>query len=66
MTTFIFVYSKDGKIKVLGLDQSKKEHKEFIREGWKHTQTLDVCTYIEYLYGLPKSVLVDEIKSLSE
>jgi len=43
----VFVYSKDNKIKVLGLDSSKRLHESLISDGWKHIHTLDACAFIE-------------------
>ena len=76
MITFVFVYSKDGKIKVLGIEQSQKQHQDLILHGWEHRQTLDACAYIEYLHSRAltcdgsnkeffSSVLVNEIKNLA-
>lgn len=47
--TFIFVYAKDGKIKVLNFEDDIKYSRTFIKDGWKHTATLDACRFIEYL-----------------
>ena len=63
MTT-IFIYSKDGVIKVLDFETAKKgeEHK-LISEGWKHTSTLDPCRFLEYLCNESQSIEVD-VKAL--
>lgn len=46
---FVFVYSKDCKIKVLNLENSQKEHDSLIEQGWVHTSTLNPCVYLEFL-----------------
>ncbi len=46
---FVFVYSKDFKIKVLSLENSQKEHDSLIEEGWVHKSTLNPCIFLEFL-----------------
>lgn len=46
-----FVYSKDGNIKVLNLENAKIYHDSLIEDGWKHTQTLNPHQYIEFLHN---------------
>lgn len=48
---FVFVYAKGPKIKVLGLEDSKKYHEELKIDGWKHTHTLDACMYLQFLHN---------------
>ena len=63
--TFVFVYAKDGKIKALNIEESKRLQDELKKEGWVHTQTLDACVYIQYLHNDGENVdLIDEMKSL--
>lgn len=45
----VFVYHKDGQIKVFDLETSGLENNSLIRNGWEHTATLDSCAFIEYL-----------------
>jgi hypothetical protein len=45
---FVFVYHKDGKIKVLDNEESFWQDEKLIKKGWKHTATLDACKFIEY------------------
>jgi hypothetical protein len=45
---FVFVYHKDGEIKVLDSQQANEQHELLIFNGWKHTATLDACKFIEY------------------
>lgn len=49
--SFVFIYTKDGKIKCLSLDGTRKNQDELLEDGWKHIQTLDACAFIEYLYN---------------
>lgn len=59
MTT-IFVYAKDGKIKVLDLETAINGEEDKLKsEGYIHTATLDPCRYIEYLCNESKSVVAD-------
>jgi len=65
--SFVFVYAKDGKIKALNIEESKRLHNELINDGWVHTQTLDACCYIQYLHNDCEEVdLIDEMKSLTK
>jgi hypothetical protein len=57
----VFVYSKNGIIKVLELDQFKNN--TLLQEGWVHTATLDPCAYIEYLCNESSSIK-DDVKKL--
>ena len=59
---FVFIYSKEGKIKVLNLEKSKKEHDDLILDGWVHSSTLDPCVWIAHLYNYCD----DEIDVLKE
>jgi hypothetical protein len=53
----VFVYSKNGIIKVLDLDEAISN--KLLQEGWVHTATLDPCAYIEYLCNQSKSIKKD-------
>ena len=65
--TFAFVYSKDGKIKVLNIEEAKRLQYELLKDGWVHTQTLDPCVYIQYLHNECEDVdLIEEIKTLTK
>lgn len=59
MTT-IFVYAKDGKIKVLDLESALDGGEEKLKnEGYIHTATLDPCRFIEYLCNESQNVIAD-------
>lgn len=53
----VFVYSKNGIIKVLDLDEAISN--TLLQQGWVHTATLDPCAYIEYLCNQSKSIKKD-------
>ena len=59
----VFVYSKNGIIKVLDLDKAKNN--TLLQEGWVHTATLDPCAYIEYLCNESSSIKDDVKKFLN-
>jgi len=64
---FVFVYAKGEKIKVLSIEESKRLNDYLIKNGWKHTQTLDACIWIQFLHNDCENVdLFDEVKSLSK
>ena len=46
----VYVYAKDKKIKVLPHDTALKEHNKMLADGWKHTNTINPCAWIENLY----------------
>ena len=45
----IFIYIKDGIVKALAFEDAKRIHDSLIAQNWKHTTTIDVCRWIEYL-----------------
>ena len=63
--TFIFIYAKKNEIKVLNIDESKRLDSELKSDGWKHTATLNPCTYIQHLHNNCDNIR-KEIKSLSK
>ena len=64
---FLYIYAKNKKIKVLNQRQSIEKHNSLIKIGWKHTETLDPCKYLEYLHNkCKKEHLKVEIDSLSK
>ena len=62
--TFVFIYSKENKIKALGLNDSIKLNDKLLAEGWVQTKTLDAAVWIEYLHNNCGQVL-EEVKSLT-
>ena len=64
---FVFIYAKGKEIKVLNIEESKRLDVKLKSDGWKHTQTLDACVWIQYLHNNCKDVyLFNEVKSLSK
>jgi len=63
----IFVYAKDGKIKVLGIDTDKQQHDQLLADGWILTHSMDACRWIENLHNDThgKGAIADEVASLS-
>ena len=61
----IFIYSKDGKIKVLNFETSRTLHNEMIKERWYHVHTLNPCIFIEYLFDKTDNEIVNSIRSLN-
>ena len=45
--SFLFVYRKDGEVKALTLETAKIEQAGLFASGWKHTDTLNGCVYVE-------------------
>lgn len=62
---FVFIYAKGYEIKVLNVEESKRLDSELKSEGWKHTATLDACTFIQYLHNDCDSIR-KEVKNLSK
>jgi len=60
----VFIYAKDGKIKVIGLQNARKASDELKKEGWTHTATLDPCMFLEYLVN--KANDADILKEIKE
>jgi hypothetical protein len=49
MENTIFIYAKDGKVKALNIEDAKAQAESLIKDGWKHTATINPCIWIEYL-----------------
>ncbi len=47
----LFIYAKDGKILVKDLDQSHYCHKAMLKDGWKHTATINPAIFIQNLHN---------------
>jgi len=62
----LFVYSKDGKIKVLDYQSAKQLKNQMSKDGWLHTATLNSCVFIEYLANNEEYVdVINTLKKLS-
>jgi hypothetical protein len=61
-----FVYTKDNKIKVLNLEKSQRKHYGLIQDGWRHTETINICSWLEHLHNVcEESEVYKELKSIS-
>ena len=47
--TVVFVFVKDSVVKILGENDDVQFHQALLNDGWKHTATIDVCCWIEYI-----------------
>lgn len=63
--TFVFVYCKENKLKVLDTEAAKEQGQQLLLDGWKHTATLDPCKWIEHLFNDAYD-LEGELKELSK
>ena len=64
---FVFVYSKNDMIKVIGLEDATESHNDLINNGWVHTQTIDACKWIEFLHNSCNEYKIfNEIESISK
>ena len=63
----VLIYAKDGKIKVLHIDQAHKLKASLIADGWRHTATMDAAMFIENLLNveLPNGKAISELKNLT-
>lgn len=64
MNSAVFVYHKAGELKVLDTDDARKQHDKMMDNGWVHTATLNPCVFIENLFTLSDSEIVNNVKSL--
>jgi len=63
----VFVFHKDGVVKVFDLETLKSlEGESLASQGWQHTATLNPCVFIEYLANNKEYVdIINSIKKLS-
>ena len=60
----VFIYSKSGKIQALDLED--KNHDKLLKNGWKHTATLNPTVFISNLINcseIERSNIISELKS---
>lgn len=63
--TTAFVYCRENKINVLTFDQSVERHNALIGQGWKHTATLDIFVFMQYLLNVnskERNISIKELK----
>ncbi len=57
----LFVYARDGEVKCINYDESIQCAAQMVRDGWKHTATIDPAKWIEAMCNDPGSIeLTDE------
>jgi len=61
----LFIYAKDGNIKALDYDDAKWQHRSLIKQGYKHTATIDPAKFLEYIVEYTDEEIVKEIRNLS-
>jgi hypothetical protein len=49
MEKIVFVYSKNDKIRALSLSEAQEQRDFLLKDGYKHTATIDPCLWIENL-----------------
>ena len=59
--TVVFVFVKDSVVKVLGEKDDIQFHQALLNDGWKHTATVDVRYWIEYLCNCSADIKKDVI-----
>lgn len=65
LNSVVFVYSKEGNVKVLDLESAIIKGNDLELSGWKHTATLDARRFIESLLnGAEDFEVLDSIKEL--
>ncbi len=66
MENTVFVYHKEGKIKVLDYKTDAYLGEKMVSENWEHTATLNTCVWIEYLFNQADNEdILEGIKELS-
>ena len=63
----VFVYAKDGEIRVLHIERANGEKDKLVADGWKHTATLDAAMFIENLWNVEaqNNAAVSELRKLT-
>ena len=61
----LFIYAKDGNIKALDYDDAKLQHRSLIKQGYKHTATIDPAKFLEYLVQDTDEEIINKIRELS-
>ena len=47
----VFIYKKYKKIKCLNYKDALENHDNLVKNCWKHIATLNLCSFLEYLYN---------------
>lgn len=62
----LFIYSKNGEIKVLNIEQAKAQHNQLTMNKWEHVKTLNPCVFLEYLFEKDDSEIIKSIRMLDK
>jgi len=65
MQNFVFVYIFNGDYRCLGINEAQTIGKQLIKEGWKHTATLNPETWIEFMLNGNETQRFEAIESIS-
>jgi len=65
MQNFVFVYALNGDYRCLGIDAAQTTGKQLIKEGWKHTATLNPETWMEFFLNGDETRRFEAIESIS-
>lgn len=60
----VFVYHKEGKLKVLSLEDAGKNNERLLAEKWRHVATMNPCVFIEHLFTLEDVDIIADIREL--
>jgi len=66
MQNFVFVYILDGNYMCLGTDEAHVIEKQLIKEGWKHTATINPETWMEKFLNGDETTRLEVIESISK
>lgn len=47
----LLIYSKNEDVRVLNNRNAKMQHEKLIKDGWVHSNTIDSCEILQYLYN---------------
>lgn len=67
---FLFIYSRDGVVKTLNYEKAIEVAKQMEDDGWKHTATIGVSGWIEWLcntageYGITPENAINELRGI--
>lgn len=65
MQNFVFVYHLKGTYRCLDVNGAQSTGKQLVKEGWKHTATLNPETWMEFYLNSGESSRREAIECLS-
>lgn len=51
LSSIVFLYVKEGKIKTFSSNLTKEKHEEMLKNGWKHTSMVNACRFFEEIFN---------------